>query len=161
MLTNKKGFTLIELMIVVAIIGILAAVAIPAYSDYTKKAKLSEVTNAMGAVMSAFQNYVAESGQCPFNDGNIDLSVINTSLGIDTPPRYVAKDTMGNSVINFRGGPGAGVIFTTNPDIAFTVTIENIGSGVDTKSLTLTSKPAGGSRIWSSTDLHPKYVPKN
>jgi len=156
MLTNKKGFTLIELMIVVAIIGILAAVAIPAYSDYTKKAKLSEVTNAMGAVMSAFQNYVAESGQCPFNDGNIDLSVINTSLGIDTPPRYVANDT-----INFSGGPGAGVIFTTNPDIAFTVTIENIGSGVDTNSLTLTSKPAGGSRIWSSTDLHPKYVPKN
>ncbi len=156
MLTNKKGFTLIELMIVVAIIGILAAVAIPAYSDYTKKAKLSEVTNAMGAVMSAFQNYVAESGQCPFEDGNIDLSVINTSLGIDTPPRYVAKDT-----INFRGGPGAGENFTTNPDIAFTVTIENIGSGVDTKSLTLTSKPAGGSRIWSSTDLHPKYVPKN
>lgn len=156
MLTNKKGFTLIELMIVVAIIGILAAVAIPAYSDYTKKAKLSEVTNAMGAVMSAFQNYVAESGQCPFEDGNIDLSVINTSLGIDTPPRYVANDT-----INFSGGPGAGVIFTTNPDIAFTVTIENIGSGVDTNSLTLTSKPAGGSRIWSSTDLHPKYVPKN
>lgn len=156
MLTNKKGFTLIELMIVVAIIGILAAVAIPAYSDYTKKAKLSEVTNAMGAVMSAFQNYVAESGQCPFNDGNIDLSVINTSLGIDTPPRYVANDT-----INFSGGPGAGVIFTTNPDIAFTVTIENIGSGVDTNSLTLRSKPAGGSRIWSSTDLHPKYVPKN
>lgn len=156
MLTNKKGFTLIELMIVVAIIGILAAVAIPAYSDYTKKAKLSEVTNAMGAVMSAFQNYVAESGQCPFNDGNIDLSVINTSLGIDTPPRYVANDT-----INFSGGPGAGVIFTTNPNIAFTVTIENIGSGVDTNSLTLTSKPAGGSRIWSSTDLHPKYVPKN
>jgi len=156
MLTNKKGFTLIELMIVVAIIGILAAVAIPAYSDYTKKAKLSEVTNAMGAVMSAFQNYVAESGQCPFNDGNIDLSVINTSLGIDTPPRYVANDT-----INFSGGPGAGVIFTTNPDIAFTVTLENIGSGVDTKSLTLRSKPAGGSRIWDSTDLHPKYVPKN
>jgi len=156
MLTNKKGFTLIELMIVVAIIGILAAVAIPAYSDYTKKAKLSEVTNAMGAVMSAFQNYVVESGQCPFNDGNIDLSVINTSLGIDTPPRYVAKDT-----INFSGGPGAGVIFTTNPDIEFTVTIENIGSGVDTNSLTLRSKPAGGSRIWHSTDLHPKYVPKN
>ena len=49
----QKGFTLIELMIVVAIIGILAAVAIPAYSNYTKKAKFVEVTQATQALKSA------------------------------------------------------------------------------------------------------------
>jgi len=51
----QKGFTLIELMIVVAIIGILAAVAIPAYSNYTKKAKFTEVTNATGSLKTALE----------------------------------------------------------------------------------------------------------
>ena len=51
--TNQKGFTLIELMIVIAIIGILAAIAIPAYSTYVKKAKFSEVVNAVSAVKTA------------------------------------------------------------------------------------------------------------
>lgn len=51
----QKGFTLIELMIVVAIIGILAAVAIPAYSDYTNKAKFTEVIQATQAVKTAVE----------------------------------------------------------------------------------------------------------
>ncbi len=58
----QKGFTLIELMIVVAIIGILAAVAIPAYSNYTKKAKFTEVTQATNALKIAVEGCATDLG---------------------------------------------------------------------------------------------------
>jgi len=67
----QKGFTLIELMIVVAIIGILAAVALPAYQDYTKRAKLSEVILAASACRTSVTE-VYQSGsasQAPGADG--------------------------------------------------------------------------------------------
>lgn len=62
---NQKGFTLIELMIVIAIIAILAAIALPAYSDYTKKAKVSEVILAASAVRTAVSEYAAGTGSLP------------------------------------------------------------------------------------------------
>jgi len=61
----QKGFTLIELMIVVAIIGILAAIALPAYQDYTIRSKLSEVPVALGAAKLAIEEYDQTEGEVP------------------------------------------------------------------------------------------------
>src|SRR5690606_28777958 len=65
---KQQGFTLIELMIVVAIIAILAAIALPAYSDYTKKAKVSEVILAASSARTAVSEYAAGKGALPDAD---------------------------------------------------------------------------------------------
>lgn len=62
---TQQGFTLIELMIVVAIIAILAAIALPAYSDYTKKAKVSEVILAASSARTAVAEYAAGNNTLP------------------------------------------------------------------------------------------------
>ena len=65
MKSMQKGFTLIELMIVVAIIGILAAIAIPAYSDYTKRAKVTELVTAASACKASVSEYFQSQGVFP------------------------------------------------------------------------------------------------
>ncbi len=94
--SDKKGFTLIELMIVVAIIGILAAVAIPAYSNYTKRAKVTEITNAMGAVGSSMMEYYSDQGVWP-NDITT-VAGIRDTLGVTAPIGYLVGDVTGSGM---------------------------------------------------------------
>jgi len=69
----QKGFTLIELMIVVAIIGILAALAIPAYTDYTIKSRVSEGASLVGSAKTAIEVYWSENGTMIKQDGSGDI----------------------------------------------------------------------------------------
>ena len=81
---NQQGFTLIELMIVVAIIGILAAVAIPSYRDYTARAQMSEALS----LMSGFKTGLAEYHQ---SQGNFNTSLKATQFGSTVSGKYVSK----------------------------------------------------------------------
>jgi type IV pilus assembly protein PilA len=93
----QKGFTLIELMIVVAIIGILAAIAIPAYQDYTIRAQVSEGLTLAAAAKAAISESFAQTGIAPAN--RITAGLGNTDTPGDTAGNYVSSLAVVNGVI--------------------------------------------------------------
>jgi type IV pilus assembly protein PilA len=90
---KQQGFTLIELMIVVAIIGILAAIAIPAYQDYTIRAQVSEGLNLLGGAKAAVTEYYQDRGVMP--TGN---SIAGLALGPSIQGKYVTSVTVSGTV---------------------------------------------------------------
>ncbi len=82
---SQKGFTLIELMIVVAIIGILAAIAVPAYQDYTIRSRVSEGASLAGASKTAVDVYFSETGSL------LDTPGTHATLGLASSTSYSAK----------------------------------------------------------------------
>ncbi|HEZ4433686.1 TPA: pilin, partial [Neisseria meningitidis] len=92
--TLQKGFTLIELMIVIAIVGILAAVALPAYQDYTARAQVSEAILLAEGQKSAVTEYYLNHGEWPGN--NSDAGVATSS---EIKGKYVQSVEVAKGVI--------------------------------------------------------------
>ncbi|ENX5251988.1 pilin [Neisseria gonorrhoeae] len=102
--TLQKGFTLIELMIVIAIVGILAAVALPAYQDYTARAQVSEAILLAEGQKSAVTEYYLNNGIWPENNGAAGVASSSKIIGKYVKQVEVAKGvvtaTMNSSGVN-------------------------------------------------------------
>ena len=98
----QKGFTLIELMIVVAIIGILAAIAIPAYQDYTIRGQVSEGLTLAAAAKAAVSEFYAQTGVAPAN--RVQAGMGNTDTATDTAGNYVSGLAVVNGVLTITYG---------------------------------------------------------
>ena len=138
---KQQGFTLIELMIVVAIIGILAAIAIPAYQDYTIRAQVSEGLNLAGGAKAAVTEFTMDTGRFPTD---------NTIAGVSAPTDINGKYVTGVTVTNTAT---SGIITVAFGGDAHAL----LAPGT----LTLTGQTNAGSVEWACAGVAilPKHLP--
>jgi len=147
-LAPQRGFTLIELMIVVAIVGILAGIAIPQYQDYIARSQFAGGMTLASGQKAAVSEAFASSGSCP-NNASAAVDGVPAASGIKGS--YVASVATGGTVSD-AGGCTITANFKAN----------GIARGLLSKTLTLTMSNAdAGSAIWTcESSVAKKYVPQ-
>ena len=122
----QKGFTLIELMIVVAIIGILAAIAIPAYQDYTTRAKITEAVNAMAPAKTSVAEFFVSQGSMPAdaNAAGFETSIASKFVRSVTYAR--TSGTVAVLTVTITGTVGGGTAAGEDIDLQGTGNAANV-----------------------------------
>jgi len=144
----QRAFTLIELMIVVAIIGILAAMALPAYQDYVKRAHISEgLVLSAGAKMAVLE-YFSSNNTFPQTNTCTSATDCNGLVGLD-----VTTNIAGNAVTSLAVGNNGIITITYNNKVDATNNL-----------LTLTPNNSGGAIIWNcasagTNGVNARYLP--
>ena len=137
-MTQQKGFTLIELMIVVAIIAILAAIALPAYQDYTIRGQVSEGLSLTSGARTAVAEFYSNRGTFPANNASAGLAT-----GVSIAGQYVTKVNTAAGKITAEFGGKA-------------------NTKINTKTLILSATDNGGSVAWTcipASTVEDKYLP--
>jgi len=158
----QKGFTLIELMIVVAIIGILAAIAIPAYQDYTIRSQVSEGMTLAGDLKASIAEYTAQVGDWPATMVELGLG----SGGTTKTGRYVQAVDVDAGTITITYGKDANVainggFLSFRPLVNVNQDIVWVCGNADDPTGTTDTPTGGGASGANATDLLDKYVPSS